>query len=242
MKLLLLAFLFVLGPLTQQDVPAKPVNTAVAPAKRTEPGILARQAECVRRAKETVQADVVFIGDSITQAWDDTGLAVWKERLAPLGALNLGVSGDRTENVLWRLEEAPVTRLAPKVVVLLIGTNNLGHGTHNGEQTLEGVQRVIAVLREQAPKARILVHEIFPRGERFNPLRGEIAQINQALRSAQSAGVYRALAIGDAWVRADGSIDAADMPDFLHLSPAGYAQWAAALEPVLREELRGGGK
>ncbi len=242
MKLTLLAFLFVLGSLTQQDVPPKPANTALVAAPRTEPGILARQAECLRRARETAQADVVFLGDSITQAWDDTGLAVWNERFAPLGAVNLGVSGDRTEHVLWRLEQAPITRLAPKVVVLLIGTNNLGHGTHNGEQTLEGVQRVIAVLREQAPQARVLVHEIFPRGERFNPMRGEIAQINQALRSAQSAGGYRTLAIGDAWVRADGSIDAADMPDFLHLSPAGYAHWGAALEPVLREELRGRGK
>ncbi len=239
---MLVAFLFALGSITQQDVPAKPANTALVATPRTEPGIVARQAECLRRARETAQADVVFLGDSITQAWDDTGLAVWNERFAPLGAVNLGVSGDRTEHVLWRLEQAPITRLAPKVVVLLIGTNNLGHGTHSGEQTLEGVLRVIAVLRAQAPQARVLVHEIFPRGERFNPMRGEIAQINQALRSAQSTGGYRTLAIGDSWVRADGSIDAADMPDFLHLSPAAYVQWAAALKPVLREELLGRSK
>jgi len=242
MKLLLLALLSALGSLAVQDAPAKPVNSATISVPRTEPGILERQAECVRRAKETAQADVVFVGDSITQAWDDVGLAEWRARLAPLGALNLGVSGDRTEHVLWRLEQAPLTRLAPKVIVLLIGTNNLGHGTHNAAQTLEGVQRVIAALRTQAPQARVLVHEIFPRGERFNPMRGDIAQINQALRSAQLSCGYRTLAIGDAWVRADGSIDAADMPDFLHLSPAGYAQWAAALEPALREALRPAGK
>jgi lysophospholipase L1-like esterase len=242
MKLLLLALLSAFGSLALQDAPAKPVNSATVPVPRTEPGILERQAECLRRAKETAQADVVFLGDSITQGWDNVGAPLWSARFAPLGALNLGVSGDRTENVLWRLEQAPLTRLAPKVIVLLIGTNNLGHGTHTAEQTLEGIQRVIAALRAQAPQARLLVHEIFPRGERFNPMRGDIAQINQALRSAQAAGGYRTLAIGDTWVRADGSIDAADMPDFLHLSLAGYTQWAAALEPALREALRPAGK
>lgn len=242
MKLLLITLLSVLGSLPLQDAPAKPVNSATVPAPRTEGGILARQTECVRRAKETAQADVVFVGDSITQGWEDVGNADWNARFARLGALNLGVSGDRTEHALWRLEQAPLTRLAPKVIVLLIGTNNLGHGTHTAEQTLEGIQRVIAVLREQAPQARLLVHEILPRGERFNATRGDITQINQALRNAQSAGGYRTLAIGDTWVRADGSIDAANMPDFLHLSPAGYAQWAVALEPVLREVLRSAGK
>lgn len=242
MKPILLALLSAFGSLALQDAPAKPVNSATIPVPRTEEGILARQTECVRRAKETAQADVVFVGDSITQGWEDVGNADWNARFARLGALNLGVSGDRTEHVLWRLEQAPLTRLAPKVVVLLIGTNNLGHGTHTAEQTLEGIQRVITVLRAQAPQARLFVHEILPRGERFNAMRGDITQINQALRNAQAAGGYRTLAIGDTWVRADGSIDAANMPDFLHLSPAAYAQWAAALEPALREALRVAGK
>lgn len=235
MKLLACIIAAALGSLLLQDRSDKPVNTATVPSARTEPGILERQAECVRRARETKSANVVWIGDSITQGWEGPGRAAWSERLEPLGSLNLGVSGDRTEHVLWRLASAPITHLAPKVVVLLIGTNNLGHETHTCEQTLEGIRRVIAVLREQAPGARLLVHEIFPRGERFNSMRGDIAQINQALRSAQSAGGYRTLSIGDAWVRADGTIAASDMPDFLHLSAAAYAQWAAAIEPLLRD-------
>ncbi len=221
------------GARIQTENPAP--NPALIPVPRTDAGILRRQAECLRRAKETPSADVVFLGDSITQAWDDTGKELWKQHFAPLGAVNLGVSGDRTEHVLWRLQEAPLTRLQPKVVVLLIGTNNLGHGTSTGEQTLEGVLKVIQTLRAQAPQAKLLVHEIFPRGERFNPMRGEIAQVNQVLRTQPS---IRVLGIGDRWVRADGSISAAIMPDFLHLSPEGYSQWALALKPEIEAALK----
>lgn len=222
--------------LTSMNQDTKPAtNPALVPVPRTDAGILARQTECLRRAKETPSANVVFLGDSITQAWDDTGKELWKQHFAPLGAVNLGVSGDRTEHVLWRLQEAPITRLEPKVVVLLIGTNNLGHGTSNGEQTLEGVLKVIQTLRAQAPKAKLLVHEIFPRGERFNPMRGEIAQVNQVLRTQPDV---RVLGIGDRWVRADGSISAAIMPDFLHLSPEGYSQWAQALKPEIEAALK----
>ncbi|MBM3992298.1 MAG: GDSL family lipase [Planctomycetes bacterium] len=213
-------------------------NTAIVAAPRTDPWILERQAECVRRAREAAQADVVFVGDSITQGWEDGGAEHWARAFAPLGALNLGVSGDRTENVLWRLEQAPLGRLAPKAVVLLIGTNNLGHRTHTGEETLAGVRRVIELVRQQAPTARVLVLEVFPRGERFNPMRGELAQLNQALRAHAAELGCETLALGDRWVQADGSISIADMPDHLHLSPQAYGQWASALEPVLRAGLR----
>lgn len=213
-------------------------NSAVIAAIRTDPWILERQAECVRRAAEAPPANVVFLGDSITQGWEDGGAEAWNRAIAPLGALNLGVSGDRTENVLWRLQQAPITRLQPKCVVLLIGTNNLGHGTHTGEQALAGVLEVIRTIRAQAPAAKLLVLDVFPRGERFNPMRGELAQLNQALHAQAAALGYEPLAIGDRWVRADGSLDPADMPDFLHLSPRGYAAWADALVPHLQTALR----
>lgn len=218
--------------------PAPKVNTAVIAATRTDPWILERQAECVRRAREAARADVIFLGDSITQGWEGEGAEHWQRAFAPLGALNLGVSGDRTENVLWRLEQAPIGRLNPKAIVLLIGTNNLGHGTHTGEETLAGVQRVIETLRNQAPQARLFVLEVFPRGERFNSMRGELAQLNQALRARQAELGCQTLAIGDRWVQRDGSISSVDMPDHLHLSAAAYGEWADALAPVLSASLR----
>ena len=227
-----------LGPAAQDRKPAAPaVNAAVIPAPRTDAGILERQAEVLRRAKATAKAPVIFIGDSITQGWEDGGREVWQEQFASLGALNLGVSGDRTEHVLWRLAQAPITHLEPKVVVLLIGTNNLGHASSNAEQTLAGVLEVIAQLHAQAPHAVLLVHEIFPRGERFNEMRGNIAQINQVLRG-QAGPTTRVLGFSDRWVRADGTIGKETMPDFLHLSPAGYEQWVAAIGPEVSAALK----
>lgn len=241
----LVASLFVLAACSAPQVaasepvvppqPAPPrANTAIVPATRTDPWILERQAECVRRARESAPASVIFVGDSITQGWEDGGAEHWVRAFAPLGALNLGVSGDRTENVLWRLEQAPLGRLQPKAIVLLIGTNNLGHGTHTGEETLAGVRRVIETLRQQVPAARLLVLEVFPRGERFHALRGELAQLNQALRAHAAELGCEVLPLGDRWVQSDGSISNLDMPDYLHLSSAAYGQWADALEPILR--------
>jgi len=230
------------SPASVQEPATTPAtaNPATTPVPRTEEGILARQDEVLKRAKEAPLCKVVFLGDSITQGWEGTGRAAWNATFAPLGALNLGVSGDRTEHVLWRLRQAPLERLEPKCVVLLIGTNNLGHGASTGLQTLEGVQHVVATIHAQVPSATILVHEIFPRGETFNPMRGEIAQINQVLRS-QARGKeapYRTLAIGDQWVGADGTIASEIMPDFLHLSATGYEQWAADLAPAIEAALR----
>lgn len=211
-------------------------EVATTPVPRTDEGILARQSEVLRRARKTASAGVVFLGDSITQGWEDAGREVWQRDFAPLGALNLGVSGDRTEHVLWRLQEAPLTHLKPRAVVVMIGTNNLGHGSSDAAGTLAGVRAVIAKVRQQAPRAQVLLVEIFPRGERMNPLRGDIAQINQALRAHPPAGV-RTLALGDRWVAADGTISKEVMPDLLHLSTLGYRQWAEGLLPELRQVL-----
>ena len=235
-----LAFLIATTSTAQDPQPpatkAPASNAAVVPARRGDEGIQPRVEETLRRARETAKAPIVFVGDSITQGFETAGKKTWSV-FAELGAVNLGVSGDRTEHVLWRLQQAPITRLEPKVIVLLIGTNNLGHGTANAEQTLEGVLAVLAALRAQAPQARILVTEIFPRGERINAMRGDILQVNQAVRGQVDANT-RCLPIGDRWVLADGTIAKATMPDFLHLSPAAYEQWAAALLPEIKAALQ----
>ena len=211
--------------------------SSLVPAPRTDDWAVKREAECIRRATESEPAHVVFVGDSITQSWEDPGKAAWAKHIAPLGALNLGNSGDRTENVLWRLDKAPLGRLKPKHIVLLIGTNNLGHGTSNATETLEGVKAVASKLAEQCPDATVHILEIFPRGERFNAMRGDICQINQALRAwvAGQTGSRLAIhAVGDRFMGTDGSISKEIMPDALHLTPKGYEMWAEALAPLLR--------
>ncbi|MFN8826139.1 MAG: GDSL-type esterase/lipase family protein [Planctomycetota bacterium] len=235
--LLLVPALAALAPTAPQDPRPAANHVATTPMPRTDQGILERQASCVQRAKAAGPTDVVFVGDSITQGWEEGGREAFDRHFAKFTTLNLGVSGDRTEHVLWRLQEAPLTKAQPKVVVLLIGTNNLGHRSSTAEQTLDGVLAVLRLLRAQAPQARILVCETFPRGERINPMRGDILQVNQAVRGQLDANA-KALAIGDRWVQKDGTIDKADMPDFLHLSAAAYDQWAQALLPEIEAALR----
>ena len=215
------------GP--SQDGARRP--SSLVPAPRTDEWAIAREKECIRRAKESAPAKVVFVGDSITQSWEDPGKAAWEKHLAPLGAVNLGNSGDRTENVLYRLAEAPLTRLEPGHVFLLIGTNNLGHGTSNAAETLAGVQAVAEALAAQCPKATIHIIEIFPRGEAFNAMRGDILQINQAMRAwvAQKGARFAIHPIGDAFLSTDGTISKDLMPDFLHLTPKAYEMWAQAV-------------
>ena len=235
-SLVLVASLFAIAGFGLAPQEAKK-PTSLVPAPRTDEWAIKREAECIKRATESAPVHVVFVGDSITQAWEDPGKAAWTKHIAPLGALNLGNSGDRTENVLWRLEKAPLTRLKAKHVVLLIGTNNLGHGTSNAQETLDGVKAVAAKLAEQCPDATVHIIEIFPRGERINPMRGDICQINQALRAwvGSQKGTKLAIhAIGDQFMSADGSISKEIMPDFLHLTPKGYEVWAEALAPALK--------
>jgi len=227
-------------PMTPPGSPTEPPSSVV-PAPRDQAGSIARQDECIRRVRESSPAKVLFVGDSITQSWEGPGSVAWAKHLAPLGALNLGNSGDRTEHVLWRLEQAPLTRLTPEHIVLLIGTNNLGHGTSNAAETLAGIVEVARTLAAQCPEATIHLLEIFPRGERINPMRGEICQINQALRAfvaaehaGASPGRFKIHAIGDRFVAPDGSISRELMPDFLHLTPAAYEIWAEAILPEIR--------
>jgi lysophospholipase L1-like esterase len=227
------------GATAPQD--AKPQEstppTSVVAAPRTDEWAIKREAECIKRAKESAPVHVVFVGDSITQGWEDGGKDAWTKHIAPLGALNLGNSGDRTENVLHRLAQAPLTRLKAKHVVLLIGTNNLGHGTSNAAETLAGMRKVAETLHAQCEGATIHILEIFPRGERFNAMRGDICQINQALRAFvrddadRNGGKtrYRIDALGDGFLNADGSISKDIMPDALHLSPKGYQMWAEGI-------------
>ncbi len=164
----------------QPAAASAPQPSSLIPADRTDKGGKERCETLLQRAQKSEPTKVLFVGDSITQSWEGPGRDAWQEHIAPLGALNLGNSGDRTEHVLWRLQQAPLTRLEPKHVVLMIGTNNLGHHTSNAAETLAGVQAVVKVLLEQCPKATVHVLEIFPRSAQFDPMR----VVDQAVEDA----------------------------------------------------------
>lgn len=180
--------------------------------------------------------DLLFVGDSITEGWEWNEGEHWKREFVPLGAANFGIGGDTTQNVLWRLDHGAVGVLRPKVVVLLIGTNNLGRENATAADTARGIEAVVAKLRTAFPAATLVVHGVFPcdpspRAE----IRSRIAAVNAQLRALDGRdGKVLFRDIGAVFAEPDGSLSPAVLPDGLHLSPEGYRRWAAELVPLVR--------
>ena len=175
---------------------------------------------------------LVFDGDSITDGWHKAGQQIWMERYAKFGAFDFGIGGDRTENLLWRLSQGQLKEIHPKLVLLMIGTNNLSSNTN--EQIAEGVKAIIDQYRKLCPDATILLQGIFPRAaDATNPLRERIKEINKIIASYADGKNIRFLDFGDKFLEPDGSMSPEVMPDFLHPSPKGYQIWAEAIQPVI---------
>ena len=218
-----------------------PDLSSVTPVAREHPRWIQR-AEYIQQNvdKSKSDANVLFIGDSITQGWEGAGATVWQNRLAPLDSINLGISGDRTEHVLWRLQNGHLDGLTPDVAVVMIGTNNFGQQNPDSEAEVHnGVVAVVEELKTTLPEMQVLLLDIFPRGQRFNTMRGSILQVNQSLQSKYSEDERVSfLPIGDQFIDEDGSINTAIMPDYLHLSEEGYQRWADAVLPSVLSHLK----
>ena len=209
----------------------KPAHSAVNPAPRSGGWMNRHESFNQRVAKGNV--DLIFIGDSITHGWEGKGKAIWEKYYIKRNAVNLGIGGDRTQHVLWRLDNGNIKNINPKVAVVMIGTNNSGNGRNSAEEMIDGVTAVIEKLRTKLPKTEILLLDIFPRGQRINAQRGKILQVNQVLSLLDSRPHVTFLRIGQNFVSPDGSIAKDIMPDFLHLTPNGYEIWAKSIESTL---------
>ena len=214
---------------------APPRHAATIPAPHV--GAEERTAVLADRA-QLGPAPLLLLGDSITQAWETDGARVFSARLAPRQALGLGVGGDRTEHLLWRLQSGEYDACPVRVAVVLIGTNNLGQG-QTPQQTADGVSAVLDDVLARWPDGRVVLLAIFPRSARpDDPLRLAVAQTNVLLRDVADRDRVTWLDFGDAFLTPDGTLPEALMPDALHLSEAGYVIWADAMEPVLDDLLR----
>lgn len=212
------------------------VNTATIPATRgDEQRWRERDAQMTTLAK-TSEAELAFIGDSITQGWEGAGKSVWEQHYADRKAINLGIGGDRTENIIWRLTHGNLGKIQPKVAVLMIGTNNTGHFMQDPKQVAEGVGEILRILGEKLPDTKIILHGVFPRGASpLDEARLNNIAINQYIRRFADGQRVHYFEIGEQFLEDDGSITRDIMPDLLHLSTAGYERWAKALEPKLKE-------
>ncbi|XP_076606825.1 platelet-activating factor acetylhydrolase IB subunit alpha2 [Chaetodon auriga] len=179
------------------------------------------------------EPDVLFVGDSMVQLMQQ--FEVWRELFSPLHALNFGIGGDTTCNVLWRLQNGELENIRPKVVVLWVGTNNY---EHTAEQVAGGILAIAQLLTSRLPKAKIVVLSLLPRGERPNPLREKNAAVNGFLRSwLPRLGQAQYLDVGREFVHTDGTIILQDMFDFLHLTSTGYRSVAKPLSDLLLQIL-----
>lgn len=209
-------------------------HSAVEPMPRPDQGWKDRQQSFNKRVQEVgAKAQVIFIGDSITQGWENEGKEVWAKYYARRNAINLGIGGDRTQHVLWRLDHGNLDGLKPKAAVLMIGTNNSNGDDNSPGQIADGVNAIVRQLRAKLPDTQILLLAIFPRGENFSAQRGKLAMINQVLRRTADGKMVHWIDFGHRFLNDDGTMPGQLMPDYLHLSPEGYGIWAESIEEQL---------
>lgn len=215
----------------------QPAFAAVTPEEQTaewaKPWWMPRHEEKLAEKAKAERVDLVWIGDSITHGWEGEGKEIWKQRYASRHALNLGFSGDRTENVLWRLQHGAIDGISPKLVVVMIGTNNTGHRQDPADQTAAGVAAILGELDQRVPDAKVLLLAIFPRGETAeDPLRKLNTEINAELAKLADGERVHFLDINERFLE-DGKLPTSTMPDLLHPNAEGYRIWGEAIEPQL---------
>lgn len=192
-------------------------------------------------AVKKAKPQMLFIGDSITHffggeqfdSYAMRGQQTWGEFYAPRNAGNLGFGWDKTENVLWRLEHGAIDGISPKLVVVMIGTNNTGNCS--APDIAFGIEGIVHVLHKRLPQSQILLLGIFPRGEKPNPQREKIAEINGIISKLNGTHNVTFLDIGPKFLTPEGLITKDIMPDFLHPNEKGYRIWAEAIEPTVKQ-------
>jgi lysophospholipase L1-like esterase len=219
----------------QLACPAFTQEALPQPTPRRYAAAVARWSE-INAAVRSTPYRILFLGDSLTERWDPE---IWQHDYAARGALNAGVGGDLTEHLMWRLEHGNLDGPPPRLVVLLIGTNDLGED-RSPQETAEGVRRILATLRGHWPQTRILLLGLWPRG--LSPegkLREPIAETNRLIRSCADGSAIVYLDLGPLLLDPDGRLLPAVSPDRLHLSALGYRLIAPRLDAAIDRLLRG---
>ena len=178
------------------------------------------------------EIDVAFVGDSITARWRDS--ENWKQHWGSYRAVNMGIGGDQTQHVLWRLQNGDLDGYKAKLFVVMIGTNNMWSKEPDPAQAAAGVKAVIDLIQSKQPKAKILLMSILPTGEKPNPGREKRMAVNELI-SKFAGGSVEYMDISGKYLEADGTISKEVMHDFLHLAPKGYDIWAEAISGKVKE-------
>lgn len=234
--ILLLVACAVAFSIDQHDAAAQPA--ALLPEPQTAAWWMARHDATVAALRGNA-VDLLFIGDSITQGWEDAGREVWTRYYGSRRAFNLGYNSDRTEHVLWRLQHGELDGIAPRAIVLLIGTNNTSAERESPEDTAAGVRAIVELLRHRLPSSQVLVLGLFPRGLDANDRARQVnVQVNRHLQTLADHRTVWYLDLGELFYDKAGRLSTVAMPDLLHPSAEGYRRWAEAMEPMISRLLQ----
>ena len=216
----------------------KELHSAITPVDRADEWWQQRHEQILERIRQE-KVDLIFIGDSITHSWESSGKEVWQEYYGARNAVNMGFSGDQTQHVLWRLAQGEIEGIAPKAAVLMIGTNNSNGNDNTAEEISEGIMAIVCELRERLPETKVLILAIFPRGEKPSGQRHKNTRASELAASLADGEMIHYLNIGRGFLEDDGTLTQEIMPDYLHLTPAGYRIWAESIEDKLKELMVG---
>lgn len=208
----------------------------VGPDGKPNAGFIAAHEKFVAIAKEG-KAELIFLGDSITNGWSRQS-ELWEKAFGKYKPANFGIGGDRTQHVLWRITNGELDGIHPKGVVLMIGTNN--SGSDSAEGIAKGIAEIVKTIREKQPQAKILLLAVFPRGEKLegNQGRVKLTEVNKLIAKLGDGKHVHFLDIGAKFLQPDGGISKEIMYDYLHLTPAGYQIWADAIAGKLEELMK----
>ncbi len=225
-------------------------QVAVQPVPRSDRNSQLAHEQLVEKAKKG-GIDVYFEGDSITRRWGtsdpqyDAFLKNWRRNFSGWNAADFGWGGDTVQNILWRVSNGELDGVRPRIVVVLAGTNNIGNIPRRGidravaDEVVTGIASLIAIVREKAPEATIVLTGITPRRDRDGgtTLMPTIDSINSRLARLGDAPRVRYIDINSRLASSDGRLVEGITADGLHLTVQGYQVWADALKPIFTELL-----
>ena len=181
--------------------------------------------------------DMIFEGDSITDGWQGAGKAVWQAHFGKIKIADFGISGDQVQHLLWRVQHGQLDGQDPKLVMIMIGTNNTGQ---KPEDVAAGIKMLIGEYETRCPHAQILLLGIFPRtADASSGMRQWGKKVNAIISGYNSDPRVTYLDIGDKFLQPDGTLTKDIMPDLLHPNAKGYEIWANAITPVVEKYFPG---
>ena len=216
----------------KEGLPASPFRTRPSPLRQR----LLRH----RPNRDSVHAHHFIYAhfNSITDSWPRVGEWSWL-KFAPYKPADFGISGERTEGMLGRIDHGELDGIHPKVVVLMMGTNNVGGaGDEMPEWTAAAITKIVETIHQKIPATKVLLLGIFPRYGKESPLREKVAAVNRIISKLDDGEKTRYLDIGKIFLDADNNIPKEIMPDGLHPSAKGYDLWYEAMNPLLTEMMR----